>query len=416
MMNEKMIKALLLLGCYFFFIPLVYPSEIVWKFADSPIRLGQETIIAAGDALAIEAGVLILMPSGASISVHGSLTIGGTEGAPVRFEPLHSGERWGGLALQKPEQPAQISYAQFTKTRSYKAEGRDRAAAVTIEEGTAVVEHCLFADLSGGGVEASKSFLTVRQCEFLILGEGVHCSQCSSQIIGNRFEKHSGYNDAIDFDFEYGHLSIIEGNFIDGSEDDGIDMGDVSVIIRNNTIFHASDKGISLEGKSLVQAYNNVIAGMPEGIAVKDSCRAELYHNTIAQVDTGVSIYEKNAGRSGGKAEIVNCVIWETKQSIQADEKSTYSVRYCDLMQLPSQGDDSNFSLDPLFTSLAEKNFLPLSDSPLANAGTATYVEADIRGISRSAGLGPDVGAYEFDAGSAIGDWNWFDNWRFLRR
>jgi hypothetical protein len=52
--------------------------------------------------------------------------------------------------------------------------------------------------------------------------------------------------------------------------------------------------------------------------------------------------------------------------------------------------------VNPLLTSPQTNNFIPLSNSPLIDAGvTVSSITTDIRGISRPQGAYPDIGAYE---------------------
>jgi hypothetical protein len=386
-------------------------GDEVWSKANSPVTLERNLIIPQGDSLTIQPGVIVRMATGTSIVVFGSLHVAGAESEPVRFESLVPQSRWGNIIVANAEGPVTISHAQLINTQPVRFRDRQYSGAITVQDGTVAVEHSLFANCRGIAIDAANSYLTVRSNTFRsdsdlppADGEGVHCQSSYAILEYNQFLNLKGYSDAIDIDYELDRPSIIRGNLIDGSEDDGIDIGFASPLIEGNRIMNCADKAISLEGESRPKVYNNLILNAETGVAVKDQCKAELIHNTISDVTFGVSVYEKNAGMGGAEAAITNCVIWNTVQSIDADADSHYTIEYCDLMQSPV-AEGTNFSLDPLFANPAALNFRLLPDSPLIDAGIKTAIDYDMEGTLRPLGSGVDIGAYEIVLETTVTDW-----------
>ncbi|MBN2327812.1 MAG: right-handed parallel beta-helix repeat-containing protein, partial [Candidatus Omnitrophica bacterium] len=257
----------------------------------------------------------------------------------------------------------------------------------------------------GTGIDARDSYVTVQGNHFRNMGEMLHCTSCQSLVENNIFENVQGYSDAIDFDGERGAVSIIRGNVILGSEDDGIDLGGASPIMERNWIENCADKGVSLEGASAPEVINSVIVQCSMGIAVKDRCHAFLVHNTIASCQTGISLYEKNANQGGGTAEIVNCLVWDAEQSLELDDKSSAVVSHSNLMQLPAAFQESNLSLDPLFQDVSQWRLDLQAGSPLIDAGRQTEIGSDYLGAVRPIGAAPDIGAYEYSNPTSIEKW-----------
>ncbi len=383
----------------------------VWTKADSPIQLERNLIVPAEDSLTIKFGVIVQMAAGTSIVVFGILNVIGSESEPVRFEPLQPQTRWGNIIVAEAAGPVTISHTRFIDTQPVVFRQKYYVGGVTVHDSTATIENSVFANFSGRAIDTLNASMTIRSNTFHMEsalppseGEGVYCTNSYAVVENNSFQHLKGYSDAIDFDYELDRPSIVRGNRIHGSEDDGIDLLSSSAIIENNKILHCADKGISLEGNSHPKVYNNVIYDANIGVAVKDQCRAELIHNTITDVTTGVSIYEKNMDAGGAEAVIINCVIWDTITSIDKDVKSNFTASYNDLMQLPGDA-GTNFFLDPLFFNPAEKDFRLLPASPLINAGTKTSIPFDLLGISRLQGDSPDIGAYEMMQPTAIPEW-----------
>ena len=389
----------------------------IWTPSQNPFTLNKTLVIPKGDSLTIQPGVIVRFAPNAGIVVYGSLAVAGAATETVRFEPATAGNACGGIAVDAAEGPTTISYADFSAIRSFSFRGKDFPAAVTILDSTVVVDHCRFSGASSLGIEGVRSFLDINNNRFEAMEEAVHCNICYAQVENNTFLNIHGYNDAIDFDDQLGPPSIIRGNLIDGSGDDGIDIGYASPRIEGNRIAHCRtddpargpSKGISLEGTSTPVLINNVILQCDIGVAVKDRCDTEFIHNTIVSCTTGISLYEKNAGKGGGIAAIQNCVVWDTQQSLFADEKSTYTAQSSDWMQIPVGLEKENFSRDPLFTDWKTGNFIPLWGSPLIDAAIPTEVRDDIRGLTRPLGEKPDIGAYEYDPSTPILNWSWYD-------
>lgn len=385
-------------------------GDEIWTTDQSPIMVNRNIIIPSTSSLTIEPGITFRMAPAASIIVYGTLIVNGEADSPVQFLPENTEQNWGVIAVEKAVGTVKIHHAEFTQTSPTEFEGKQYPAAITINNSTIEVVGCFIHDISlengaGAGIEAHNSNLTIRANHFLNLGEMLHCSNCFSIVENNHFENAIGYSDAIDFDGELRSGSVIRGNVISGSGDDGIDLGLSSPLMERNWIENCADKGISLEGNSTPIVINSVIAGCDIGIAIKDKCNTQMIHTTIVSCKTGIGIYEKNANQGGGTGEIINCIIWDTETSLDVDGASQVTLSHSDLMQLPSNLIESNFSINPEFVDIQNNVFSLLKTSLLIDQGIATDIKVDLNNQERPFGSAPDIGAYELQENTIITNW-----------
>lgn len=386
-------------------------GDVVWSSLDGPVVVDQNIIVPKGESLTIAPGSLVQMAPNTSIIVYGTLRVNGTENEPVKFEPAIPGTTWGSIAIDGTETQTVISHADIIGAAGTTFRNKQYPGAITVRSSRVLVEGCsLFGTTSIGGlfgaVDADQSTMTIRGNRFHTTGEAVHCNNSFSIIENNYFENVIGSNDAIDLDGQMGEPSIITGNTFIDMENDAIDTGYASAIIEQNFIMNCGDKGISLEGTSEVIVNNNVIINTVIGIAIKDQCFASIVHNTIVRSGNGIWAYEKNAGRGGGIADVVNTVVWDAEISIAADALSTLTVQSSNFNILPNEYQTNNVSVAPLFVDPANLDFHLRSDSPLIDAGISTNVAVDYDNKQRPLGSSPDIGAFEYDPATNMSEWS----------
>ncbi|MDX9753520.1 MAG: CotH kinase family protein [bacterium] len=381
-------------------------GEITWTAKESPYVFDRNMIVAASDTLRIESGVHIYFPQDAGLIVYGTLTVEGATDAPVTFAPAPGHSRWGGIAIDHGAAAVQIHNASFSAAEGFTFRTVSYPATVSVQSSTVSIDYCWFDGQSSKGVDAAGSVLSVRNSTFMAMEESVHCNRCSTIIEDNRFLYLHGYHDAIDFDGEKPPRSIIRGNIIHGSEDDGIDLGDASPWIDRNFIIACANKGISMEGVSQPLLTNNLIQQSFQGIAIKNRCNATVIHNTIVDCDQGIALFEKpTTGSGGGQATVINTIIWDCQESLSLDALSTISVRSSNLMHLAGVEDPSNFSLDPKWEVSAAGILIPALGSPLIDRGQPSEIMVDYFGTTRPFGPLPDIGAVEREYDVSIFDW-----------
>jgi len=379
-------------------IPPAGISDTVLTMDGSPYYATGDIIVDSSTILRVESGVEILMPEKANILVYGSLLMEGTEEDPVVIAPNENASCWGALCFLNSSDSSAISHLKITGATTGPDFSRDKAAItgfnsvfsltnVTVEEselpvfiqyGNVVIKGCKLRSGTCGDL------INVKNAESIIV------ENCD--LRGNDFYD----SDAIDYD----QLSngIIRGNRIYnfyGYNSDAIDLGEgtTDVLIENNIIYNINDKGISIGKGSTATIKRNLIANCGQGVGIKDfGSYGYIEHNTLYANQYGIACFEKNIGSGGGNADVVNCIIADSRiKSVYDDRLSSASVSYS-LLNTDNPGGLHNILGDPIFT-----NNLHLAEySPAINSGNPVLPE-DPDGSLPDMGACPYVELDQFD-------------------
>jgi len=181
-----------------------------------------------------------------------------------------------------------------------------------------------------------------------------------------------GDKDAIDFDLNGAEINRIERcTFINGS-DDGIDLGDTTVIIRDNVFVNIQDKALSLEDNGPFGppiATGNLIYNCGTAMALKSGVTIEEGdHNTLVGNQEGVNLFAKDDAPDGGHATLHSMIIWNNAFDVKLDELSTVSFTHSNISQgvFPGEG---NISVDPQFIDVLLGDFALRPTSPCIGTG-----------------------------------------------
>ncbi|MFZ1292495.1 MAG: lamin tail domain-containing protein [Melioribacteraceae bacterium] len=373
-------------------IPNIISTNTTLSFSNSPYYALGNIQVDSNVTLKIENGVEILMPEKSHILVNGNLLIEGTKENPVVIRPNETSNNWGALCIINSTDSTIIKNLKIigaTKGFDY---SRDRAAISTFNSnvhlekisvekvqspifsqyGNITIKNSkLYTDFSGDLINIKKTnFALVENCE----------------LIGNdQFD-----SDGIDFDQI--NSGIIRGNRIYniyGSNSDAIDLGEgaKNILIENNIIYNVNDKGVSIGNGSTGVIKRNVIANCGMGIGIKDYYSyGNIQNNTFYGNQYAVACFEKNIGEGGGNADIVNCILTNSKTSpILVDDFSNINISYS-LSNTEELTGQNNLNTEPKFLN----NFLLSINSPALNSGDPN-LPYDIDGSIA------DIGAYPFD-------------------
>ena len=176
-------------------------------------------------------------------------------------------------------------------------------------------------------------------------------------------------SDGIDYDGV--GSGAIRGNRIRniaGFNSDAIDLGEGAkdILVENNIVYNITDKGVSVGQASTTLVRRNIFANCGMGVAVKDfNSFARVEQNTFYGNQLGVATYEKILGHGGGNADVVNCIIADSRQSASfVDALSELKIEYS-LSNTDSLPGLHNIHAEPQFL-----NDLRLSTgSPAIDAG-----------------------------------------------
>ncbi|MCK5820969.1 MAG: CotH kinase family protein [Bacteroidales bacterium] len=378
-------------------LPSIITDKLVLNADNSPY-LGTSDIIIEEDAVfRIGPGVEILMPENASIYVYGIMQVVGEPENPVRIAPNpNSNGRWGALVFDHAQEGSVIHNLEINQASVahqnpalYKANlniintfvpinglripNADKNPLYTLESETIIRNSIFFSSGTGDYINIAKApLLTIESCIFS----------------GNQAPD----TDAIDLD-AVGTSSILNNKFrnFTGANSDGLDVGYSSdILIEGNVFSNISDKGISVGMGSSIRVFRNLFLNCNDGIGVKDiDSKVEADRNTFFSNKTGVHCFEKEPGRGGGTANVVNSIFAGGYQDAGfADSYSNinYNYSWSDNSELP--GKLNQFG-NPDFLS-PQTGIFRLSDSSECREAGDPDSQADPDGTRA------DIGAYYF--------------------
>ncbi|MBN1421918.1 MAG: right-handed parallel beta-helix repeat-containing protein [Planctomycetes bacterium] len=405
--------------------------------------------VAAGATLAIDPGATVRFQAAGSLLVRGCLCAAGTEAEPILFTRYSAGIRWKRILFVRAASSllahATIEYADCEGEHQdyYEAGPRSYHEVVVVVASHVDFESCTFRRLPDDGSGANGDAIAVisddpeepgpataniRGCRFLSIGQGVHERYSYVLVEDCFFTGKRGDNDDVDLYGESEPPPLIRGNvFLDPAHDDCINPTKCSARIEGNIISGSDDHGIVLRDASSPVLINNLIYDCSSaGIAIENSCAAMLINNTIVGCGRGLRLFD--LGRwgapyyltpGGGTATVTSCIIWDCPQPITladssnqtiADRGSHVTVAYCDIeggrdgisvsgSQSTVTWGEGNIDRDPRFVDAAGEDFHLAADSPAIDAGESEGAPAmDLEARARPAGVGFDMGAYEFGA------------------
>ncbi len=176
--------------------------------------------------------------------------------------------------------------------------------------------------------------------------------------------------------------AVIEANQVYGSGEAGVDLDDAGAFtLTNNIIADSVTNTILIQTAAAPHntLYHNTLVGSPAGrqgigIEVQTSdVTLTLINNIVVSHTVGISHVV------GSGTVVSNSLLW-------ANEGGTLAL----------SGTLSVF-LDPRFVDPINRDYHLQADSPAIDAGADVGVRVDFEGDPRPMGVGPDIGADEFD-------------------
>jgi len=319
----------------------ILPSKITGNLVltpdDSPYFGTSDIIIEEDAVLRINPGVEILMPANASIYVYGVMQVVGEPESLVRISVNPgTGDRWGALVFYNAQKESVIHNLEISQASIAHQNPALFKANLSIINTIVPINGLKILDADRNPVYIRGVEAIVRNSVFHSLGTGDYINVAESPIVTIESCIFSGNQapdtDAIDLD-AVGPSSIINNKFrnFTGSNSDGLDIGFSSdVLIQGNVFSGISDKGVSVGMGSEVHAIGNLFLNCNDGIGIKDAnSKVTVDRNTFYANQTGVHCFEKEPGRGGGTASIVNSIFAGGSQNAgSADQFSVINFDY----------------------------------------------------------------------------------------
>ena len=146
----------------------------------------------------------------------------------------------------------------------------------------------------------------------------------SSDVIMENLTFYDAFGDAIDIDISK-NIKILDSNFYN-SKNDGIDLMESKVDIKNVNIFNSNDKAISIGESSNANLSNSKLEKNGIAVAVKDNSKTLINNVIFLNNVNQISAYKKNLQYGSGGEAIVSNSIFENKINNFSSENSNILI------------------------------------------------------------------------------------------
>lgn len=381
---------------------MVLPGEVnqnlILTASGSPYLASGNVLVARGATLSMEPGTVVYMPAGKGIHVYGGIRINGTEDQPVEIRNYPSdGGRWGALVIDQAGDSCQINHLVITAASLDAEDPVTWKANISIKETGVPIDGLSITDCAGNPLFIKGGPVSIRNSTFHSTGvcDLVNVSEASDILIENCIFRGNERSDTDALDLDAVSRAVVRNNLISGFAGpncDGIDIGySDEVTLEGNRFEGISDKAVSVGMGSRVTMKGNLVIHCNAGAGIKDqgSC---LYsdRNTFYDNATGIHCFEKEPGRGGGEARVVNTVFAGNAQEAGViDGFSQWSVSYS-LSDRSLIAGKNNLTGDPGFRAPALGQFRLRAQSVCIDAGDPeTPADPD--------GTLPDLGCFYHD-------------------
>ena len=330
-------------------------------------------IVPAGIKLTVEAGAVVHLTNGVSITAQagGTIEIAGTAAEPVSLLPVNASANWGSISASGANSSITIRHAELA-----------RGAINLGSQATALIEDSYVHDIGSAIVGNSAHMVTMRRVHVKNYSETIFNSGTIILAEDSLFEDLiAASSDALEIQGGPPGSIIRRCTFRHGTGNntDLVDFNGTSgVLVEDCLIYDADDKGISLGASGAGGSPDHgiivrnclVYNTRGPGIAIKDGTTCGLYNLTIYGCQDGFRLYQKfNTPVDGGHiTNSYNNILWGNGASIYLTNNSSVVASYCDFegTNWPGAG---NLDVDPLFQDAAQNDFRLAANSPLRGAG-----------------------------------------------
>jgi hypothetical protein len=351
-------------------------SNTTWTTAQSPYLVVSNLTVPGGITLTVQAGVMVKLTNGVSINAQASATIDvqGTTVEPVQFIPMVGNNNWGNISASGNNSVITIRHAEIS-----------RGGVSLGSQATGLVEDSYVHDVTSAIVGNSARMVTMRRVHVRNYAETIFNSGTVVLAEDSLFENQTtGSSDALEIQNGPSGSIIRRCTFrhSTGSNSDAVDCnGSTNVFIHDCLIYDFTDKGLSFGTATAFNqpaavgmiVSNCLVYSVDSCIAVKDKSTAGILNNTFVNSSYGIRLYQKySTPVAGGGGAITNAfdnIIWANGTNFDIATNSSMVSAYSDIggTNWPGAG---NINADPLFRSVALRDYRLATNSPAALSGS----------------------------------------------
>ncbi len=351
----------------------------------SPYYATGNVLVLPNISLQVEAGVEIIMPPNAGITIEGDLQILGTLDQPVVIHNNTNSntDSWKNLRFKNTTAPSTLSHLQLSGASKGEHPVRENAAISTYFS-KVNLNYVHIEDVKGNLIFSSHSDLVINNCMFHAqASENALQFEYGQAVIFNCTIKGNDDSKTTAIRCEGMDSTLIQLNKIYdflGKNSNGIEIheSNVNINLIGNFIHNCTDKGILVSDGALVQIKDNTIVNCQEGVSIKNGGVATLKSNTFYNTDKAIRCYEKDLGSGGGFVTITNSILSNSsKAALEVDSLSYATISYS-LSDTEELSGFNNLFLNPLFVNPTLHDFTLQSNSPSIGSGLDQGIPIDM--------------------------------------
>lgn len=319
--------------------------------------------VGVGTKLIIDKNVEVRFAPQARLNVSGTLEIKGDSANMVHFTSTDSTRFWG--YINASNALINISGLDIKFATRF----------INVSHGTVVLKDCNV-DKTYGGIGSD--------CIGVHYADSLYITGCV--LNGNPSKPRIDAMDCDDIS-----NGLISNNVIKNFEDDGVDVGTGTSLIKvtGNFIYNCNF-GISVGENSNVVAERNVIVKCDAGMQSHSGSTITATNNTLFKNTKGFELHHGSDSNSGGTLILSSSIVAGTYNRLYSElANSSFTAAYClsDSLDIPGE---NNLKSKPYFTNPDEYDFTLTAESPCINAADPDLPLDKFGGFA-------DIGAFEYE-------------------
>ena len=282
------------------------------------IKEGKELLIMPGTEVTFEPGAIFV--------AHGNLTIEGTEDKPIRLIAKEPIEDHRIITAKSGCKVFKLKHTEVVDglITSFSTDNHFRYVTFTNQEKLAW-------DDAVARFWFGKILIEDCKVEWNNQGEGFLLHNVQSPVIrNNEFYR---VPDAIEF--IHCNNGLIQGNYFEGMNDDGVDQNHCfNTMIRDNVFYDVNDRALELGSERFGSSdslfvINNLFVGCKVAVNIKESSFARVENSTFYDNEISIDVHTPDDSTRISRAEVFNSVVINSNLPASVSTKSEALLMNC---------------------------------------------------------------------------------------